>query len=195
MVGRIIKLLVLGISLSISLCGCASNFPGYQERNWYHDGYSDEEVPPLIHKIDFSGRRTSYLTIQTFWLLRASELTLEKGYDGFEILPLPPNPEMVVSLGSPMEFRVDCPDLNIVCTQGIRAPFMRKSFGNIHLLKGEIKFIPLRVFDAHVLKANLDKIKDNNCGPSAVANLTITRPMVLCPHDKSYLYSASLSSQ
>jgi hypothetical protein len=182
-VDLIIKCFLLCFFLILS--GCASNFPGYQEKNWYHDGYSDEEISPTIYKVSSVGRHTNFLTIQTFWLLRASDLTLEKGYDGFEILTPPLNPEIDTS----WDFRVACPDLQIVCTEGIHAPNWQRALGNIHLIKGDIKFVPLRVFDAHVIKSTLDKIKDNNCGPSALANLNTTRTMVLCPHDKGYLYS------
>lgn len=177
-----------------TMYGCASNFEGYQEQNWYHDGYSDEQLSPTIYKVRSSGRRTDFLTVQTFWLLRAANLTLEKGYDGFEILP----PQVDASGNDFLKvpsYRVACPDLNIVCTQATLAPGSQDEVGNIRLIKGDIDFVPLKVFDAHVLKMAIDKIKDNNCGPSALESLQSTRTMKLCPHDKSYLYSKTPSKQ
>lgn len=185
---RKLSMLTMILCVFPAIYGCASNFEGYQERNWYHDGYSDEQISPTVYKVSSGGRHTDFLTVQTFWLLRAANLTLEKGYDGFEILP-PQADSIEHGFLQVPSFRVACPDLNIVCTQATLAPGSQDEVGNIRLIKGSVDFVPLKVFDARTLKIALEKIKDNNCGPSAFQSMQSTRTMKLCPHDKSYLYS------
>ncbi|HWD28152.1 MAG TPA: hypothetical protein VG387_13360 [Rhizomicrobium sp.] len=51
-------------------------------------GYSETQVDDTTWQVTFAGNgNTTPETVQTFWLYRCAELTLDKGYDGFEVAP------------------------------------------------------------------------------------------------------------
>jgi len=172
--------IVMLVASALLMVGC--NVAKYQPYNWYSGGYADQEISESSFRIDFHGNQTDLLTIQTYWLLRASELTLERGFDGFEIVDPAPTDRAPSSTGwLRTSYRVRCPDLNLVCTQHSRTPGM-EAFATIRLIREPVNTIPLKVFDAHVLKASLDPIvKGKNCGGLGTSKV--------CPHDKSYLFS------
>lgn len=166
------------IALGLLVGGCA-NTARYQPSDGYYGGYTDQKISDSSFKINFSGNNTDLLTIQTYWLYRASELTLEKGFDGFEILDPAPTDKPAGNTS----YRVRCPDLNLVCSQHHRTPWM-DAFATIRLIKGTIKAVPFRVFDARALKISLDPIvKGKSCGDPGLMLGTAK----VCPHDKGYL--------
>ena len=165
-------------ALVLFLCGCA-NTAKYQASDWYSGGYKDEQISESEYKVYFNGDNTDLLTIQTFWLYRASELTIEKGFNGFEILAPLPDEKPAYST----YFRVPCLDLNLVCSHHERTPWM-DAYATIRLIKGTVKPIPYRLFNAHDLKRSLDPlVKGKNCGDSGLMFATSK----VCPHDKKYL--------
>lgn len=164
----------------ILMTGCANTNTKYQPKNWYHDGYSEEKISDSIYKVSFLGRLTDFLTIQTYWLLRASDLAIENGYDGFQITPV----QFDSTGNTSASHRANCPDLDIVCTQYIYSPYWKEATGEIHLLKGSIKPIPKTVFNAHLLKASIENVIKNDCGNPDSLLLPTSR---ICPHNKSYL--------
>jgi len=97
-------------------------------------------------------------TVQTFWLYRAAELTLQHGYAGFQVLP-------------GVKLVRDVP--GFVPAQYVEKPYL---VGRIHLLKGPIKPNPPLVFDAEVLLRTLDAYVK---GPMCQQNV--------CPHAHTYL--------
>lgn len=173
------KLLFLISMLVIS--GCA-NIAAYQPSSLYNGGYTEEKISDAVYEVRFTGNNTDPLTIQTYWLYRASELTLEKGFDGFEILNPSPN-EIPSSFSG--NLRIKCPDLNLVCLVAMRDPW-EEAHAVIHLLKGAIKPVPFRVFDARTLNARMTPIvKGKNCGDPGLMFATSK----VCPHDNSYITS------
>lgn len=93
------KILIVGVMGSIVLLGCATP---YQELTAFtmSGGYSAKQLEQDIYRVEFSANGyASRETAQTYWLFRCAELTLEKGYDGFEILSninlvMPVTPEL-----------------------------------------------------------------------------------------------------
>jgi hypothetical protein len=71
------------IAAAVVLAACAT---GYQSQS-LTGGFTTAELRPDVVRVRYAGNGfTSKETAQTFWLYRSAEVTLEKGYDGFEIL-------------------------------------------------------------------------------------------------------------
>jgi hypothetical protein len=81
------SLFAVGLVASI-LTGCVAT--PYQPSGMT-GGFLTEQVGGSVYRVAFGGNGlTSRETAQTYWLYRCAELTLEKGFDGFEILtPVP----------------------------------------------------------------------------------------------------------
>jgi hypothetical protein len=166
-------------ALALLISGCA-NIATYQPYSMYNGGYTDEQLSEAVYKVSFSGSLTNQLTVQTYWLYRAAELTLEKGFDGFEILDASPTERPTALSGN---YRVRCEDLNLMCLANGHNSLEQAS-AVIHLLKAPVKPVPYKVFDAKVLKERMTPIvKGKNCGESGLMFATSQ----VCPHDKSYL--------
>lgn len=144
------------------LAGCAT---GYQERS-ITGGYEESEISPGVWRVLFSGNGyITFETVQTYWLYRASEITLQKGYDGFEVLR---------SSGFARADSAFVPVLQRDDPQMAHKPWF---VGEIRLLHKPFKANPPRVFDAAQLKAKLAPIVNEKalCGGN------------VCPHLHSYL--------
>lgn len=164
--------------LALTISGCA-NTAKYQPSDWYSGGYKDIQISDSEFKIYYSGNNSDLLTIQTYWLYRATNLTLEKGFDGFEILNVRPDPQSSLST----HYRVACPDLELFCFRSSSTPWI-EAYATVRLIRGNIKPTPYRVFDARALKEKLAPIVDGkNCGDPGIALATSK----VCPHDKGYL--------
>jgi hypothetical protein len=83
--GGIMRLAVLSVALAatVLLASCATPYAP----EGLIGGFDAQDLRPDVVRVRFRGNGyTSKETAQTYWLYRAAELTLEKGYAGFEIL-------------------------------------------------------------------------------------------------------------
>ena len=88
--------LALGSAAAIALCigaltGCATPTPYQPYRAGdlvaAHGGYSEQRLAPDRFMVRFHGNElTSQERVEGYMLYRAAELTLQKGYDSFEII-------------------------------------------------------------------------------------------------------------
>lgn len=70
---------------SLLLGGCATPYAHGSGGPW--GGLEEQELESGVWRLRSHGNsHTTRETVQTYWLYRAAELTLEKGFDGFEIL-------------------------------------------------------------------------------------------------------------
>lgn len=141
---------------SLFMAGCAT---GYQPMS-ITGGFDESQIRDGIWRVVFSGNGyATRETVQTYWLYRCSELALEKGYDGFEIISN-------VNLASAGES-------GFVQVQLAEKPAIG---GTIRLLKAPIKVAPPKIFDARKLKEKLEPlVKGKSCGSN------------VCPHFHGYL--------
>lgn len=150
------RLLLLAFALAVA--GCATS---YQSQG-LTGGYAEREISPDVWRIGFAGNGyTTRETVQTFWLYRACEFTLSKGFDGFEVL----EPSRLSSRGE-----------GYVLAQAALPDFGKPVFAaNIRLLKKPFTKRPPRVFDAAELKATLEPRVKTLCDGN------------VCPHVHLYL--------
>lgn len=135
--------------------GCTT---GYNRMNAFSitGGFSDKALGKDVWRVEFSGNGyTTSETAQCFWLYRCAELTLEQGFDGFEILSdirltqMVPA-EAVFAEGDGLRPVQYYPIFIPMDNSG--KPYIQ---ADILLRKGEIDATPPRVFDAHKLKEAL----------------------------------------
>lgn len=146
--------LLLGVLLS----GCAT---GYQKATAFTltGGYQEKDLGQNVYRVTFGANGyTSQETTQSFWLYRCAQLTLEKGFDGFEIL----SDIRLVKAVSPYEaFGIQEPTFQpaqyypvIVPMYDIAKPYIE---ADILLLKsGDFTASPPRIFDARKLISALE---------------------------------------
>lgn len=163
--GVVLKNLAWALAV-VLVSGCATTY----QTAGVTGGYKDRHIAEDVYRVYFGANGfATRETAQTYWLYRASELTLEKGFDGFEIL-------------SPIALGLAEPKSPFVTVQFIYVPIdsAPKPFleADIRLLKGPIKVNPPKVFDARLLKADLDPFVkgEKKCDGGNV-----------CPHIKKYL--------
>ncbi len=72
--------------LAIAVAGCATT--QYHPSTFLSGGYTDKEISPDTYDVSFIGpsRSTDYETVRKFLLYRTAELTLEKGFDYFQVM-------------------------------------------------------------------------------------------------------------
>jgi hypothetical protein len=152
------KRFALLLALAATLAACATAY----QSDGITGGYSERERSPGVWRLVYAGNGyTTRETVQTFWLYRAAEFTLQKGYDGFEVV----SANRLVSAGAGMIPVQALPD------------FGKPVFAaDIRLLRKPIAKQPPRVFDAAELKAALEPyVKGPLCGGN------------VCPHVHLYL--------
>jgi hypothetical protein len=152
----------VALAAAFVLVGCAT---GYQQRD-ITGGYEEHEVSSGVWRILYSGNGyVSYETVQTYWLYRAAEITLQKGYDGFEII----NSSHLASAESAI-----VPVLQRNDPEMMHKPWF---IGEIRMLHKPFTARPPKVFDATTLKAKLAPLVNAKqlCGGN------------VCPHLHSYL--------
>ena len=71
--------------LTLTLFGCASH-SGYKAANGSGYGYSESEISENRYRIDYRARSHQTSKAKNYALLRAAELTQEKGYDWFVVV-------------------------------------------------------------------------------------------------------------
>ena len=155
----LLRAIALALLLPV-LQGCASS---YQQMG-FTGGFEEREIRAGVWGIAYAGNGfTSYETVQAYWLYRAAEFTLQKGYDGFEIIS-------VMNLSSADTGR----RLREVqyYTNRDNKPTL---YGEIRLLKKPVQADPPRIFNAAALKAALELRVKQLCGSN------------VCPHVHDYL--------
>jgi hypothetical protein len=141
-------------------------------------GYSAQQLEPGVWRVGFSGNGfTSRETVQSFWLYRCAELTLEQGYEGFEI---------VTDLRLVSNEQTDSDDPLLVPVKGgtymyvpiyIQDTAKPYLVATIRLLKKPFTPEAPKSFDAAALKSTLEPIvKGKLCDGGNV-----------CPHPHTYL--------
>ncbi len=158
-----IRTALAGALLLFGLGGCASP---YANEGWT-GGYTEQQLEPNIWRVVFSGNGfTTRETVQTFWLYRAAETTLAKGYDGFEIVS---DARLVSARPLLQTVQYYYPDV------------AKPSFAaDIRLLKRPLSGSPPAVFDAAALKAALEPIVHGKLCDSGN----------ICPHPHTYLHAS-----
>lgn len=171
MISRVIAVLSV-----IVLCACATPYA----HEGLTGGYSEDELEPGIWRVQFFGNGyTNRETVQTFWLYRAAELTLQKGFDGFEIIsPIQMISAPTVSGGQTVRLIPAAAVFVPLYSPGIAKPDM---IADIRVLKKPFDVAPPKTFDAAALKAQLEPhVKGKLCGLGNV-----------CPHVHHYLMPES----
>jgi hypothetical protein len=79
------KRLIISIACIFLLQACASYSP-YQPAGNQGFGYSQTQLSDTQYRIDFKGRDMERGEAVNYSMLRAAELTLEKGYDWFQVV-------------------------------------------------------------------------------------------------------------
>lgn len=122
------KMVLLGLLLATALAGCqATRYQPVADTG----GFAELELIDGIWRIRFMGNAyTTQETARSYWLYRAAELTLSRGYDGFEVLP----------------------QIGPARSQGSALIIE----GEIRMLKAPFEFVPPRTFNAQSLKAALN---------------------------------------
>lgn len=81
------KGLAVGLAAAALVSACATQTPYSPRTATSNYGYSDAQIESNRFRISFSGNSlTDQETVETYLLYRAAELTLESGYDWFEIV-------------------------------------------------------------------------------------------------------------
>ena len=167
----------------LTLAGCVGT--GYRESGALGiGGYKQQQLKDDIWRVSFAGNGfTTQESAQTFWLYRAAELALEKGYDGFEIL----SDMRFVRHEAPHPFDTEGAILKtgaapLFIPMPSSGPPHPRVEGDIRLLKRPFKPSPPRVFDAAQLKGTLEPhVKGKSCGTVMSGSNNV------CPHAHDYL--------
>ena len=143
-------------AVQLALAGCATGYGADDITG----GYSEAQISPGVWTLRYAGNGyTTRETVQTFWLYRAAELTLEQGYDGFEIVS---------------NMRLSALGGGLSDVQYVEKPYL---VGEIRMLKKPFTPRPPTILDAHALKARLEPlVKGKLCDDHNV-----------CPHVHDYL--------
>jgi hypothetical protein len=146
------------IIVAITCAVLASCATPYQRMNLINTGgYKDQSLGNDVYQVGFGANGyTTHETAQTLWLWRCSELTIEKGFDGFQILS-----DMRLSQTVPT-LSEDGAEIVPAAYVVVPVPVDQGQFpyvaGDIRLLKGPVATSPPKVFDARTLKAALEPI-------------------------------------
>jgi hypothetical protein len=163
---------------AMALCGCVSAYAPSS----ISGGFDQRQVSEVVWRISYFGNAyTSVETVQTYWLYRCAEITLEQGYNGFQILS---NVELTQSPSAiPALFQQgDGARVIPIVESGLDGkPYM---VANIMLLRAPLPDRPRVVFDANVLKTFLQPyVTGELCGGN------------VCPHVHRYLFPGFVSPE
>jgi len=157
---------LLSLVIALGIAACSTPY----QATFLSGGYSEKQLEPEVWQIEFGGNGlTTQETVQTYWLYRSAQLTLEKGYDGFEIvsntnlvLAEPPSIEIAAAAGGGAHYTYH-PVYIPMYTGGDSGPKYTVN-GNIRLLRAPIQAKPPKVFDAAQLKTTLEPyVNGNKC--------------------------------
>ena len=162
------RVAIAGAAL-FALAGCATTYQSMGGTGGYRDSHIAEDVYRVLYSGNGFATRE---TVQTYWLYRAAELTLEKGFDGFEIV----SPVALGGLRDTSPFVKA--QMIFIPMYSAPKPFLE---ADIRLLKSPVTARPPKVFDAKALKADLEPLVkgEKKCDSGNV-----------CPHIKKYLQPA-----
>jgi hypothetical protein len=163
--------------------GCSTP---YQELTFFSGsgGWTVANVEGDVYRVTFSANGyTSAETAQTYWLYRCSDLALEKGFGGFEILS-----SINLSLIDRLRPSSNAPGPYAEKVGGGGGFIYVPTYSNdsnkplvqadIRLLPAPVAEMPPKVFDAQKLKAALDAhVNGDKCSMDNV-----------CPHVHKYLF-------
>ncbi len=77
----------LAAALALTSCQTATPYQPISSAAPSRGGYSDRRIAPGVWQVSFSGNSlTSRATVEGYLLYRAAELTLQQGYDWFEVV-------------------------------------------------------------------------------------------------------------
>lgn len=170
---------IIAIALTGGLCGCATNYGSGPTA--FGGGLRENQLEPDRWRIVSDGNGyTTRLTIRTYWVYRAAELTLEKSYDGFEI-QWSDNLLTMAPSSRPIQLAANSTvPMIIVVPSGPSTYTPFRVEGYIHMLKTPFTPIGGKVFDAAATKALLEPlVKGEKCDKGNV-----------CPHNTAYLRPA-----
>ncbi len=159
---------LLSLAAAAALSGCATAY----QSSGLTGGFRERHIAEDVYRITFAANGFSTReTAQTYWLYRITEITLEKGFDGFEVLS-------PISLGQSTTQSLKVPTAYVyvpIYSNDSHKPIFE---ADVRLLKGPITADPPKVFDARSLKASLEPyVKgEKKCDSGNV-----------CPHIKDYL--------
>jgi hypothetical protein len=163
--------------------GCSTP---YQELTIFagSGGWKVANVEGDVYRVSFSANGYSTReTAQTYWLYRCSDLALEKGFGGFEILSninlsLPNGVQIPTLSGAPSPVKVSGGGGFVYVptySNDSNKPLVE---ADIRLLPAPISEVPPKIFDAQKLKAALDaRVNGEKCSMGNV-----------CPHVHKYLF-------
>ncbi|HEU4958925.1 MAG TPA: hypothetical protein VFT56_00830 [Sphingomonas sp.] len=86
---RRLPLLAAAAAATLMLAGCqtATTYHPVTGHGFYREGYSDQRIEANRYMVTFSGNSvTSRDTVERYLLYRAAELTLQNGYDWFQLV-------------------------------------------------------------------------------------------------------------
>lgn len=159
----------------LALGGCASHYGTATLTG----GFNQADLGGGVIWVSYAGNGyTTRETVQSYWLYRCAELTLEKGYDGFRIV----DGVTLTRAGPPADrgrlWKAGTGDA-IAAFNNTAKPSM---VGHIKLLRRPFAPEPGKAFDAAALKSFLDPyVNGKKCGSENV-----------CPHVHRYLYPPSV---
>ena len=149
---------VLSLLIALGIAACSTPY----QATFLSGGYSEKQLEADVWRVEFDGNGfTTQETVQTYWLYRSAQLTLDKGYDGFEIvsstslvLSEPPSIQIAAAAGGGAHYTYH-PVYIPTYTGGDSGP-KYTVIGDIRLLKAPIQAKPPKMFDAAQLKSTLD---------------------------------------
>lgn len=145
--------LIFAFFTFLVVSGCATTY----QKTGFTGGHEAEHLEGNIYRIYFGGNGyTTRETVQTYWLYKCAEYTIEKGFDGFEILS-----NIQLTKHIPVEeFFLPESDVKIQQAQMVFIPVdsMPKPQieADIKMMKSPLNGQPPKVFDAKKLKEALE---------------------------------------
>jgi len=164
---------LLSVLVAVAIAGCATQF----QSSGLTGGYDEKQLEPMIWRVSYKGNGyTTQETVQTYWLFRAAQLTLEQGFDGFLILS---NIRLVAPRSPQREVKLAASSTPIFIPMYTGGPVYAPSLeGDIRMLKLPFPVVPGRIFIAAALKNELEPlVNGNKCDKGNV-----------CPYVHHYLF-------
>lgn len=158
---------IVALTFVLALEACATQY-GTENLT---GGYDEEQLSPDTWHVKFAGNGyTTRETVQTFWLYRAAELTLQHGYSSFSIISEIRLVSYTPEPGSDGARLLYASDETTFIPKGsqVSKPFLS---GDIRMFKQRYSDPP-RMFDAAALKAALEPlVKGSLCGGNVCAHI------------------------
>lgn len=127
-------------------------------------GFEEQRLNDVTWRVTYNGNGyTTEETVQTYWLYRSAEITLEQGYDGFQII-------------SDVEL-TSLPDAEAHIVPAVESGFGKPYMvADIRLLRAPLPEQGRHVFDARALRTFLAPFVGDLCSGN------------VCPHVHRYLF-------